>query len=142
MSNNDHLIELSSMFRTFLKGVSQEWNKHGYSMNQTQFRVLYMLHKHGPQNVSQLACCLTLTSAAITGATDYLLSGGYVEKTRDEDDRRVVTISLSDKGEKLVKEFLENQREVIEAHFKVLSEEDIQHLKRIFGILNAELEKI
>src|SRR5262249_23009496 len=115
------------MFRTFLKGVSQEWNKHGYSMNQTQFKVLYMLTKNGPHNVSQLACSLTLSSAAITGATDYLLSEGYVEKTRDEEDRRVVTISLSSNGEKVVKDFLENQREVIEAHFKVLSEADIQH---------------
>ncbi|WP_438433031.1 MarR family winged helix-turn-helix transcriptional regulator [Gorillibacterium sp. sgz500922] len=141
MTVSENLLELSSMFRTFLKGISQEWNKHGFPLNQTQFKVLFTLFKNGPLNVSQLACSLTLSSAAITGVTDHLLADGYVEKERDGSDRRMVTITLSEKGRKTVQEILETQREAIESRFEVLPEEDIEHLRRIFNVLNAELEK-
>jgi len=141
LTASDNLFEISSLFHTFLKGISQDWNKQGYPLNQTQFKVLYRLYKNGPQNVSQLACSLTLTAAAITGVTDHLLAEGYVEKERDGCDRRVVTITLSEKGRGLVKDFLETQRETIQSYFKALPEEDIEHLRRIFHLLIADLEK-
>ncbi|MEO3944464.1 MarR family transcriptional regulator [Gorillibacterium sp. CAU 1737] len=140
MSADEQLFELSTLFRTFLKGVSQEWQKRGYQFNQTQFKVLFSLHKHGPQNGSQLASSMCLTSAAITGVTDHLLTEGFVEKNRDESDRRIVTIRLTPKGDEMVKEFLENQMELIKSHFGVLPPEDIEHLRRIFRVLIAEIE--
>lgn len=134
-------FELSTLFKTLLKGMAHKWNQHGCPLTQTQFKTLFVLSKEGPQMVSQLAHALDLTSAAITGVTDHLLAEGYVKKERAEGDRRVVNITLTEEGASLIKEVEKSQKELLHSHFSVLPDEDIAHLKRIFNTLIAELDK-
>lgn len=141
LANNEDFFRISSMFKSFIKGISQDWNKQGYHLNVTQFKALYTLSKNGPQNVSQIAAILCITSAAITGVTDQLMADGYVKRERGECDRRVVNITITEKGEKLLAEMQEHQQLTMESYFKILPDEDVEHLKRIFAILLSDLEK-
>lgn len=142
MENDDGLLfEVSSLFRNLLKNISHEWNKRGGVLSLPQFRALYVLSKDGPQMVSQLAHTLCITPAAIIGITDKLLAEGYVRKERAEKDRRVVYISLTDKGEATVQEAYLERSETFNSFFKMLPEEDIEHLRRIFGTMLAHLDK-
>jgi DNA-binding MarR family transcriptional regulator len=129
------------MFHTFLKEISKDWNKHGYHLTLTQFKILYLLKLEGSKKVSQLAEVLSLTSSAVTGITDQLLKEGYIEKERAENDRRVVNISLSDKGYSTIEEKQKKQKEIMNTYFHMLAEEDIQHLKRIFTTLIDNVKK-
>nr|WP_202404897.1 MarR family transcriptional regulator [Shimazuella alba] len=129
------------MFHTFLKEISKDWNKHGYHLTLTQFKILYLLKLEGPKKVSQLAEVLSLTSSAVTGITDQLLKEGYIEKERAENDRRVVNISLSDKGYSTIEEKQKKQKEIMNTYFHLLNEEDVQHLKRIFTTLIDNVKK-
>lgn len=141
MANNEDFFRISSMFKSFLKGISQDWNKQGYNLNFTQFKALSTLSKNGPQNVSQIAAALGLTSAAITGVTDQLMADQYVKRERGECDRRVVNITITEKGEKLLGVMQEHQQLAMESYFRILPDEDIEHLRRIFAILISDLEK-
>ena len=141
LANNDDFFVISSMFRTFLKGISQDWNKQGYHINITQYKALATLSKNGPQNASQIATALSITPAAITGITDQLIAEDYVKKERAEDDRRVVNITITQKGEEKLKEVQEGQQEIIESYFKVLPDEDVEHLRRIFAKIISEFDK-
>ena len=123
------------MFRMFLKGVTQDWKKRGNKINLTQFKVLYILDNDGPQKVSQLAHALSISSAAVTGITDQLLTEGYVTKERCEQDRRVVFITLTDKGRTTVKEINNFQEVSLLSYFEMLEDDDVHHLKRILGKL-------
>ncbi|GIP22106.1 MarR family winged helix-turn-helix transcriptional regulator [Paenibacillus sp. J22TS3] len=140
-NDNTVLFEVTSMFRSLLKSISQEWNKRGSALSLPQFKVLYVLSKDGPQMVSQVAHALSITSAAVIGLTDKLLAEGYVRKERAEKDRRVVYISNTAKGAEAVQEIQKDQSEAITSVFKMLPEEDVQHLRRIFGTMLAQLEK-
>ncbi|MGM9986084.1 MAG: MarR family winged helix-turn-helix transcriptional regulator [Bacillaceae bacterium] len=135
MDRNEELFEVTAMFRMFLKRVSQDWKKQGHGINITQFKVLFHLVNEGPQKVSQIANALSLSSAAVTGITDQLLNEGYVRKEREKNDRRVVTITIIEKGKFIVKNVLDGQQKSLQSYFERLSEEDIQQLKRIFGVL-------
>lgn len=143
MVKKEELFEVTSMFRTLLKSISQEWNKRGreYNLSFPQYKMLYILDMSGTQKVSQLAECLGITPAAITGITDKLLTEGYVKRERAEHDRRVVNITITEPGKEIMRKVNENQKEMIDGMFNQLQEEDLQHLRRIFGQLLASLEQ-
>lgn len=61
MSDHNDFFEISTMFKTFLKGMAQGWNKQGFALSLTQFKALHFLSKEGPMMVSQLAAALNMT---------------------------------------------------------------------------------
>ncbi|MFS0782560.1 MarR family winged helix-turn-helix transcriptional regulator [Bacillus sp. 1P06AnD] len=137
MGANEELFEVTSMFQTFLKGISQNWKKEGYSISINQFKVLRILATEGPQKVSELANILCLSSAAITGVTDQLDLDGYVHKERCSQDRRAVIITITETGKSMDESIVNSQSGMFQSYFQILSRQDIQHLKRIFSMLNS-----
>ncbi|MFC5652348.1 MarR family winged helix-turn-helix transcriptional regulator [Paenibacillus solisilvae] len=134
MAYNTELLDVAGLFRTLIKNMTQEWNKHmSYGLSYTQFKVLFKLHSCGSLKVSELAESLGLTSGAITGISDKMIAEGYVERSRAEDDRRVVYIEITSKGEQMLDRVLNDQKDTMTAFFDRLPAEDIQHLKRIFA---------
>ena len=53
-----------------------------------------------PRNMSSVAKTLGITVGTLTISINGLVKKGYVKRERGEEDRRVVYISLSDKGKK------------------------------------------
>ncbi|GIO29168.1 MULTISPECIES: MarR family winged helix-turn-helix transcriptional regulator [Paenibacillus] len=144
MPKSELLFEVSGMFRQLLKGMSHEWNKFStkeYSLTFPQFQVLYTLKMRGSLKVSELADALALTSPAITSLTDKLIAAGYVKRERAEDDRRVVYTMITEKGYDIIDKVTEDQKEVIQVFFGMLSEEDIQHLRRIFSSMLLNIDQ-
>ncbi|WP_342562093.1 MarR family transcriptional regulator [Paenibacillus sp. FSL R7-0345] len=137
----DRYFEFPILFKTFLKGLGQQWTKQGFPINQTQFKALQTLSKEGPMMVSQLAAALDLTPAAVTGITDQLLTEGYIQKERAAGDRRAVKITLTAEGTDLIAKTQKQLGEVMHSYFSILPEEDMEHLRRIFGVLIKELDK-
>ncbi|GGH22058.1 MarR family winged helix-turn-helix transcriptional regulator [Paenibacillus segetis] len=143
MNKNEVLFEVSSNFRAIVKGISKEWNKRGeFSLSFAQFKALYKLNQHGSQKVSQLAESLSITPAAATGVTDRLLAEGYVKRERAHDDRRIVYITITEKGEEIIQKVTESQKEAIHHFFDVLPEEDIEHLRRIFNKILSTIDHL
>lgn len=50
--------------------------------------------------MSTVARAVSVTVGTLTIAINHLVKKGYVERSRSEEDRRVVLVSLSEKGEK------------------------------------------
>ncbi|GMK45849.1 hypothetical protein PghCCS26_29770 [Paenibacillus glycanilyticus] len=139
---SEELINLIGQFRLFLKNVANDWSKKTMAgMNTTQFKLLYTLHSSGPLKVSELAELLGLTSGAITGIADKMLAEGLISRERTADDRRVVIIALTSAGDKLVNQVMECHEELFSSFFNGLPEEDLQHLRRIFSKLTANMDE-
>ncbi|WP_110926279.1 MarR family winged helix-turn-helix transcriptional regulator [Bacillus massiliglaciei] len=140
MQNGEELFEVAGMFSAFIKNLKSEFNKLNNDINITQYRLLFTLDKEGEQNVSDLAKSADITNAAVTNITDQLLANDYITKDRSKKDRRVVTIAITDKGTELVRQVKKEQMLKMNEHFRKLTEEDIQHLKRIFKLLNENFQ--
>ncbi|WP_152396685.1 MarR family winged helix-turn-helix transcriptional regulator [Paenibacillus guangzhouensis] len=141
MPINTELVEVTTLFKTLIKRVTQNWNKRMvHQLTYPQFKMLFKLEKHGPQKVSQLAEALCITSGAVTGAADRLLSEGYIERTRAADDRRVVYIQITEEGRRITHQVMEDQKETIAMFFGSLPDEDIKHLKRIMTTVLAKID--
>ena len=53
-----------------------------------------------PRNMSSVAKSLSVTVGTLTIAVNALVKKGYVDRVRSEADRRVVLLSLTEKGER------------------------------------------
>jgi len=66
----------------------------GLGSSDSQFMTL--LQVHGPLMPSQLAALTQLTTGTVTGVLDRLERVGLIQRTRDDSDRRKVTITPRD----------------------------------------------
>ncbi|MFP7394561.1 MarR family transcriptional regulator [Niallia circulans] len=136
MHNGEELFEVAAMFGNFIKNITSDFNKNSSDLNITQYKLLFHLDKVGSLNVSDLAKSVHITNAAVTTITDQLLADDYITKDRSKTDRRVVNITITDKGRTIVNNMKKEQQNKMKEHFHKLTDEDIQHLKRIFKLLN------
>lgn len=77
-----------------------------------------------PKNMTSVAKALSVTTGTLTISVNGLVKKGYVSRTRSEEDRRVVLISLTEKG---CKAFAKHQRfhqDMINAVTEGLTEEE------------------
>ena len=76
------------------------------------------------RNMSSVARSLGVTTGTLTIAVNSLVKKGYVERVRSEEDRRVVLVSLSEKGKKAYLHHRQFHEQMIEAIVEELSEEE------------------
>lgn len=88
-----------------------------------------------PKNMSTVAKAISVTVGTLTIAVNNLVKKGYVRRTRSEEDRRVVLISLSDKG---VKAYLHHKNfhdKMVLAVLKDLNHQETEMLTRALAKL-------
>ncbi|MBM7564082.1 MarR family winged helix-turn-helix transcriptional regulator [Paenibacillus sacheonensis] len=72
------------------------------SLGNGQISVLMYLNQIKTCKVNDVAKFLGVTSGAATGLTDKLVALELIERTRQEEDRRVVLLTLTAKGKAIV----------------------------------------
>ena len=76
------------------------------------------------RNMTSVARSLGVTTGTLTIAVNSLVKKGYVERVRSEEDRRVVLVSLSEKGKKAYLHHRQFHEHIIYAIVEELSEEE------------------
>lgn len=90
-----------------------------------------------PKNMSSVAKILSVTVGTLTIAINNLVKKGYVNRSRSEEDRRVVLISLSEKGTAAFYHHEKFHKEMVEAVLKGLEKEEAEVLTRALGKLET-----
>ena len=89
--------------------------------------------------IGELGRNALVKSSTMTDMIDRLEKDGIAERMRDDDDRRVVKVRLTDRGKKIKKQFVFKMRKGVEEAFSKLSEEEektlLDHLKGAYRIL-------
>jgi len=105
-----------------------------------QLWAIKTIHESSPVNVSDLANKLYLHPTTVVGIIDRLEKQNLVERRRSKDDRRVVWIGLTDKGNDLVKSapevvqgLLVSGLEEISANNLIEIDRSMKLLVKIFG---------
>jgi len=120
LPNREQLLQLQMNFRSMLRGMRTQWDRHlelhNLNVNMTQFAVLNLLFRNGAMKVTDVAKELRLTPGAVTGITDKLTLLQYVTRNRDALDRRINYLELTEAGHEKVKA-VEIQREIVFSRF-------------------------
>ena len=94
---------------------------------------MHVMEAIGPdeaKNMTRVAKELEVTTGTLTISVNSLVKKGYVDRSRSEEDRRVVLISLSNKGKKAYLHHRRFHEEMISAILAELSEEEQRVLEQ------------
>lgn len=94
MSRASKIEELDRVFVEIARFFINHWLEED-SISPKQFILLRVLHQKGRSTVSELATILKLSNSATTIALNRLVKAGFIDRVRDEQDRRVVWVTLS-----------------------------------------------
>ncbi|WP_127589082.1 MarR family winged helix-turn-helix transcriptional regulator [Paenibacillus koleovorans] len=125
-NREEQIIEITEMFRLFSKKWMAEWNKRKpEGISPTHAAILTLLESKGPQKPSSLAAELHITTGGVTGLTDKLVDAGYASRTRDDADRRLVYLEITEAGRELLKDITRVKRERETSIFSALNDEEL-----------------
>jgi MarR family 2-MHQ and catechol resistance regulon transcriptional repressor len=96
-----------------------------------QFGVLESLYHLGPMRQGEISAKLLKSGGNITLVVDNLEKRGLVQRERDENDRRVVVVSLTEAGQELIGRIFPNHVADIVEEMSVLSDEEQETLGRL-----------
>ncbi len=130
----DRISELMPVImREYMKNQGEEFHKLKITM--PQFFVLEFLYRSGECKMGDIAKFINVTTAAVTGIIDRLFRDGYVLRSSDSRDRRIVNIKLTAKGSKMVKNMVEHRKQVSVRMFGMISQgERSQYLSILTSI--------
>lgn len=93
-----------------------------------------------PKNMSAIAHKLSVTLSTLTTNMNGLEKKGYILRERSREDKRVVHVTLTDKGKKAFYHHRDFHKNMIRAIIKDLSEEEMEILRCCLVNLNRFLE--
>jgi MarR family 2-MHQ and catechol resistance regulon transcriptional repressor len=97
----------------------------------SQFGVLEALHHLGPLSQTDLARKVLRSSGNITVVVDNLEKRGLVRRERKTEDRRFLTVHLTDEGRALVREIFPRHAQVVRREMGTLTEKEQEELGRL-----------
>ena len=107
------------------------------SLGDTALEVLTRLHKHGPQNLTQLSEHDHVAPASMSQSVNRLTSAGYAIRTPDPNDRRKVLFRTTPEGAKLALAARSQRNAWLDGQLRALSPEDQNAIARACALLSG-----
>ncbi|MGB9500005.1 MAG: MarR family winged helix-turn-helix transcriptional regulator [Dissulfuribacterales bacterium] len=104
--NEQRCRELLISLRKIIQAIdihSRTLNK-SFGLTGPQLIILQEISKHGQISVTPLSRITSLSQATVTDITKRLEKKGYLFRKKKEDDKRAVSLSLSETGEEIMKD--------------------------------------
>ena len=111
----------------------------GISM--AQVHILYTLERNGEMAMSRLADVLQVSLSNATGLIDRIEERGFVERTRVPEDRRVVLITVTDAGRRMLEEVDAISAELLRSVFARIGRTQLAGVGRAIAELRRALEE-
>jgi DNA-binding MarR family transcriptional regulator len=96
-----------------------------------QMLILNALHTRGEVKMKDLAICLRVSMPAMTGIISRLVRDKYCQRVYQEQDRRIIKVRLTAKGEAFLEKVNAGRKQMILKVFSKISDKDRQDYLRI-----------
>ena len=121
-----------------------------YGLTTEQWGLLTAIKSRGPLRPSDLADLLDRTPNSMSMLIDRMVKAGLVRRTRDRKDRRVVTVSMTEKGKTVIEPAIPAGWEFIHEVLSTLSDDEQRDLAdtlekvkcELVGYLDPEMDKV
>jgi len=102
-------------------------------------QVMAMLNDNGSMNVSEISRRLGIAKPNITPLIDRLIEDRYVERKRDENDRRMVNVNICPLGVSRLQEIRAKMREIVGEWANALNSSELRELNESLKNINQVL---
>lgn len=139
--NIELMNKLDESFREIRSLINSHWSKYSGAtgIGITHARMMSQLAEYGPMKASHIADRLYITCGAVTGLSDRLIELGLITREKDEFDRRVVLLKLTDKGAKHVQKTSRIRHDLMMHLFDDLSKEEMMSGLLLFEKLKQNM---
>jgi DNA-binding MarR family transcriptional regulator len=126
------------LYRNVFGGSSQ---KPSINPINVQPRALWMLAKYGSLPTSEIGRRLGISSPNVTSLVDKLAEKGYVVRSPDSHDRRVVNVSITERGKQYFEEGRRSLKSVMRKNMAVLQPEEMAELSSALDVCQEMISK-
>ncbi|HON87731.1 MAG: MarR family transcriptional regulator [Firmicutes bacterium] len=113
-----------------------------FDITTPQFLALQVLRDEPGITMGELCEKLFLACSTATDLVDRMEKNGYVNRQRDLEDRRVIRLFITEKGEEIIHEVILARRRYVEQILKQLSAEEIEQLatslEKLHSLMHSE----
>lgn len=113
-----------------------------FSINEGQFEYFMMIYKNDGINQKELAEMMYVSKAGVTKAIKKLLSTGFIERIKDENDLRNYGLFLTEEGKKFAKQFDDYEARIKKVIFEGISDEEVKTLMSILTRMKENSQKL
>jgi DNA-binding MarR family transcriptional regulator len=132
MSKEEQVQTIVELFARLQRpGLKQAWRQLGLS--RAQAGLLYLLSYHQNSSVKQVADFLGVSKSAVSQLADPLIDKKLIGREIDKTDRRIVRLSLSPEGSKLLKQMTKHKLSDLRSAVDTLNEREIDTLYRLLN---------
>ncbi|MFD0680484.1 MULTISPECIES: MarR family winged helix-turn-helix transcriptional regulator [unclassified Paenibacillus] len=122
MAIEDSLAQIDELFRRVAKFKDQFTEQHSFSRQQMLLLITLLCKKR--TTVGELAEELGLSTSATTIAINRLVISGHIDRTRDETDRRVVWVELTEPATETIMRLKETRDQILIGMLQKLTAEE------------------
>ena len=135
-STNMIAQEMLNVVPSIMRTIRNKWKKgaiHGIS--NAQFRILMFIQRHPGAALQEVARHLGLTSPTTSTTVDELVKTQLVLREPSTEDRRKITLTLTDQGQKVLDEVYEHSRQHLAGYLAPLSPEEAETVYKALQLL-------
>lgn len=133
----EHVLRLVPQFSRWVT-AQVEQDDIGGDLSLRQLTVLYYIREATP-TLGYIARQLMVTPAVVTGIVDRLERRGFVRRTPDPEDRRVVRLSLTEAGRRVSLETEQTLIGIVAEKLTQFSSDDLKRIYQSVGLLEQVL---
>jgi MarR family transcriptional regulator, 2-MHQ and catechol-resistance regulon repressor len=111
-------------------------------LGESDFRVLEVLLHKGPLPVNAIGPKVDLNPGSVSVAVDRLYKKGFVTRVESSSDRRVRTVSLTEKGRQMFVPLFRRHAALIKRAFQDVSSEELQQVELILKKVGKRAERL
>ncbi len=112
------------LFRKLFKHPPANFPRH-------QIELLFFIKHHNKKPMSFYSEKMGIPKSNLTVMSDKLFDEGLIERNFDPSDRRVITLTITQKGEEFLVECLNERKAIIVSRLEALNEEDVKRLNEL-----------
>lgn len=137
--NNTLLDSFYEINKAIYRLLKKEAERFGLTV--VQLKALYQISVNPNMGLGELAEKLRLTNSTVSGVIDRLVHSGLVERVIPPENRRSISIHLSEKGQKLLNDVINDDSTLMKKLNNIMEipEEEIQHLLQLHQLVLSKL---
>lgn len=134
----ENLAQSRRAYNRAMEPVCQRWDLTG-----TEVDILLFLHSNpGQDRVSDIVAVQGLTKSLVSMSTKHLEELGYVRRTPDLIDRRIVHVELTDQAANIVRDAQQVQNHYFDAILEGVTQEELALFLKLSQKVRRNLEKL
>lgn len=128
--NIETMMNYFSQIRKYYANILNECMK-DVKLSSNEISILIMLSNNQSITTSaQLYVLLGVSKGLVSRSVEHLITNGYLLSKRDEDDRRIVHLYLSEEGKQIVCRIKKEVTRINEKLLADISEEEIEQMEK------------